>query len=441
LLAAGLSLRAQSILPAQPPITGENLNGLRFNEISLSTIYADINYPQQTNIAPLSTNVLVGVAASFNWVVSREKTNFSLFYSPSYLSNLSYSSESGANHSLTLSLSRKLGAKWTWSASAAGSINTFSQFLFDPSQLSQIVSTQASFDQLAASVLTGTSSNIQLNNLVNAAPALDSPAAVALFGNRFLSASATTGLSYAPTSRLTIGWNAGASRVQPLHSGNDNNNSAIQSAATLGQAGMTVSYSLSPRTEISLSANASRSLSAASPRIYTGTGSGTLSRTMSRRWFLHAGVGGGYMRNVLQTGAGLEGPQYTYTGGVGFKTYAHTLMINYSRSLNNSGLALAGGIFNVATAAWTFNRPGSNWSMLISSSYQQQTYAGLSSFRSWNALGGVNWAVARQMSIQLAYTVGELGWPAYATNVQNYQGLYNAVRVSLIWSPQARLIR
>lgn len=437
-----LTAYAQSVLPTEPPASGTGLNGFRFNEISFSSIFADINYPVQSGTTPPSQNVLLGVGGNFSWTVSREKTNFLLSYSPSYLSNLSYSAERGANHSLTMSLNRKLGAKWAWNASAAGAITSLSQFMFNPSQMSQLVSTPASFDQLAASILTGTSSNLQLNNLANAAPVLDSPSAAALLGDRFFSASATTGLSYSPSTRLTIAWNATASRVQPLRSGNENlNQLPIQRAMVLGQTGLSVTYSLNPRTEIGVMANASRSLDSGSPRTYAETGTLTLSRTMSRRWFLNAAAGGGYMKNILQAGNATGGPQYIYTGGIGFKSYAHTLMISYSRSLNNSGLALAAGVFHATTAAWNWSRPGSNWSLQVSSSYQQQTYSGTASFNSWNSLAGLSRALSQQTAIQLAYSVGELGNPGYMNNIMNDKGRYNAVRISFEWSPQATLIR
>ena len=440
-LAFGPGLKGQDTLPTTAAAGGGNRNGFRLNTLSFSTSYTNLSYPQQAGASVPSASTILGGAASVGWVVSRENTNFSLSYSPSYASNLNYSSLSGANHALTLSVSRKLAAKWHWNASAAGSITNFDQSLFAPSQLSQIVSTTASFDQIAASLLTGTSSNIQLNNLLNGVSALDSPAVPALYGNRFFGASANTGISYAPTSRLTIGWQVGASRTQPLHSQNDNiAPQTIQNANTLGQSSLNVGYSLSPRTSVTVSANASRSLSSVFPRIYTGTLTATVSRTMSRRWFLNAGAGGGYLENSVAAGPARQGPQYTYSGGIGFKTFAHTFMVNYNRSLNNSNLALAGGIFNVATAAWTWSRPGSAWWVQASSSYQQQAYSRIPSFNSWNALAGFGRSLAPQLAIQVAYTVGELGNLGYTTSIVNHGGLYNAVRVSFVWSPQARLI-
>ena len=441
LLAFGIGLKGQETLPITTARDGGNRNGFRLNTLSFSTTYGDVSYAQLAGASVPSASTILGGSASFGWVVSRENTNFSLSYSPSYSANLNYSSLSGVNQALTVSVGRKLAAKWHWNASAAGSITNFNQFQFAPSQLSQIASTTASFDQLATAILSGTSSNIQLNNLLNSVSVVDSPAAPALYGNRFFGASATTGISWAPTSRLTIGWQVGASRTQPLNSpGNNIALGATQRANTLGQSSVNVGYSLSPRTSVTVSASASRSLSGVFPRIYTGTLTATVTRTMSRRWFLNAGAGGGYMKNSVAAGPARQGPQYTYTGGIGYKTYAHTFMVNYNRSLNSSNLALAGGVFNVATAAWTWNRPGSSWSVQASSSFQQQTYSGIPSFNSWNALGGFSRRLTPQLSVQAAYGVGELGNLGYTTSIVNRGGLYNAVRVSLAWSPQLGLM-
>jgi len=438
LMFSGL-LSGQGIFPTQAGEEPGARNGFRFNEISFSTTYMDLNFPPQSGGNVPTKNVLAGVSANFGWVVTREKTNFVLSYSPSYISDLNHSSQSGANQSLTLSLRRKINEKWTLAASAAASLNTFNQFLFNPTGLSQFASTQATFDQFAAALLTGTSTNIQLNNILSAATVLDSPATPALYGNRFFGSSATTGLSYAPTARLTISWNASASRVQPIQSGTSSSYAAISNAATLGQAGMAVSYSLSPRTEVGVAVSASRNLSTSFPRVHTGVGSMNLSRTVSRRWFVRAGLGGGYTRNMSQSGSVVGGPQYTYTGGIGFKSYANTIVASYSRSLNNTGLALGGGVFNVGSATWSYHRAGSNLSLQVSSSYQELKYPGLTTFTSWSEVAGFTWMFTPRLSFQASCATGEFGSPGSYFTLGRSQGPYSAAMISLAWSPQAKL--
>lgn len=89
--------------------------------------------------------------------------------------------------------------------------------------------------------------------------------------------------------------------------------------------------------------------------------------------------------------------------------------------------------------ATRWSRTGSTWRMQASSSFQQQTLTGLPSFNSWNALGGFGRTLGPQLAIQVAYTIGERGNLGYTAGTVN-RGLYNAVRVSFVWSPQARLI-
>jgi hypothetical protein len=432
-------LRGQE-LPAPPPAGAETRTGLTLNGLSFSTTYAVVS-PGQTSGPFNSSLATLGGAASLGWTVSREHSSSSLTYSPSYSANLNDSSLGGMNHAFTFSASRSLTARWNSTTSVAASVNSFDQFLFSPSRFGQIVSTPATFDQLAAAILTGTSSNVPLNNLLHDVSALDSPAAPALYGNRTFGVSASTGISYSPTARLTIAWQIGASRTQALQSGSDSSAviAGAHNANTLGRSSLSVAYSLSPRTSVAISGGIARNLSDVSPQAYTGTLTATVSRTMSRRWFLTAGFGGGYISGSLQAGPGTPGPQYSYTGGIGFKTYSQTFMANYSRELVNSNLALSGGAFNAGTAAWTYSRPGALWWLRASYTYEQQTYPGIPEFSSWHALGAFGRTLVPRVSIQGEYALGSLATGPYITSLINHGGLYNAVRISLIWVPNIKL--
>src|SRR6185503_12658076 len=140
---------------------------------------------------------MFGAGAALGWSRRTKKTNLSMSYNGGYQARIRYSELSALNHFLTLSASRQLGSKWSLGFSAASSISTYDQMLFNPTVFSSLAAYPGTFDDLASAVLTGKYNNDQLASLLTGSPVIESPARTLFYGNRVFTSSASTSLSYA----------------------------------------------------------------------------------------------------------------------------------------------------------------------------------------------------------------------------------------------------
>ncbi len=134
-----------------------------------------------------------------------DKSTFALSYTPSYTADTRYSSLDALNHSFSLNVSRKLTGRWRFGFALAGSLSTLAQFAFSPTALGTVASTPATFSDLAAGLLSSQfANNPQLGVALTNSPLLESPLGNLIYGERMLTASARTFLSYSFSPRLSI---------------------------------------------------------------------------------------------------------------------------------------------------------------------------------------------------------------------------------------------
>jgi hypothetical protein len=419
------------------------IGGIRLYGVSVFGGYSTSAIPQggigqlgNTGLGLLGPDVNYGATASLGWQRHRERTNLSILYSGTYTGMVRYSDANGFSHSLSLGASRMLTGKWTLSLSASGQDSTQAQYLFQPSNLSILSQLPASIDDLAAALSLGQFSSAQAASMLTGAPALESPATNLLLGNRVLSYSGQASLNYAYSSRLSFHLSSFTAAGQNRSGGQDG--IAQQNYVmprTIGvNAGMGLSYALSPRTQLGFSIEESRQINHYQSA-YTTTALASLGRKMGRRWFLNMHAGGALIQTTQQLNGSPQSHQVVGGGSVGWQTYAHTFVSSYDRSASNS-YGFAAGTNVSFTGAWNWHPRGSSWSVFASVVEQQMRNNGFSNVSGWQCGAGISERLTSHatLSVQYAY-VNSTG--DYLGNTANYS--VQSVRVSLGWTPQTVL--
>jgi hypothetical protein len=386
------------------------------------------------NTSGLGPDVTAGGGFSLGWQKHSQRTNLSFNYSAMYDRMFRYSSLSGLNQYASFGLTRKLGGKWSLNLDGNLSESNLAQFLFSPTIQSELIAIPATFDDLATAVIGGQYNNQQIATLLTGTAAPLSPANALLYGDQILTVAGQIRAVYKPTSRLSMyigGVTAGGQYI-----GNHSNDPLYRYAnmRTSGlDGGVGFSYSLTPRTQLSADLSAMRMFGSYYDA-YTGTATFGLGRKLSRRWFAEAHGGVGLIEPVGQNYSSVQGPQAIAGASLGYKTFAHTLMTSYSRTVIEPYGYGAGNNSSI-TGSWDWNRPGRSWGINSTVGYYQLTGNGIGNFTGWMA--GIGWTrrLNSQTSLMAQYV--------YMSSSQQYFGIpYNfamqSVRLSANWSPQSR---
>jgi len=415
---------------------GESGQGFRLYQLQGSASYFSNALPpgyylrSQPN---LGYDVGYGGSATAGYSQAGTRSAFSAVYAVNYSGRTQYSQFDAWNHSFTLGWRRKLGRKWSATLAANADLLTSTALLSVPTSASSLAAAPATFDEFAAAVLSGNYANSQLASILTAAP-LPAPAAqLQFYGYRSLATAVVTSITYAHSSRLSISANAAGGRSQHISSSADRTSSGAPAyflpTNTWVTSSLSMSYSLTPRTQISLSGSGTRVVSYLADT-YTAQGSGSIGHIMGRRWFLQASAGSGYIFAVKGIG-GSSGTGYTAGGSIGYKTFASTFVASYAHTLGNN-YGLGGYATEAASGAWHWARPGWSWSASVSGGWQQSSDLLYPSLDSWN----VSAALSRQFGVHTSASLQYGYMNVQLPDAQTYK--LNGVSLILAWSPNRR---
>ena len=241
------------------------------------------NATQPLTSVPNSADVGMGASATVTWVHNAERSGFSMTYTATYSGQVRYSSLDALNHMFSMTATRRLTPRCILSFNTAANVITADQLTLLPNEPSGV--------------------------------ALVSPSLL-LYGQRMLGTSAQLALTYDLSSRTSIAWRIGGTRYQRLTS-----DSAVVpdglvsplSQNTTAIAGLQIAHSLSPRTQVSLSLDASRAISGFL-NTWNQRVSVSINRTLSRRWFVDIRGGGGYVMPSREAGNPTASLQYSPGG-------------------------------------------------------------------------------------------------------------------------------
>lgn len=371
-------------------------------------------------------------AASLKWTRTSARTFLNLRVLSAYGSRFGDLNSRTWNQALSFTYSRKLAGKWTMNWSGSGQIMNFDEAIFADSTLTQVASSAINFDDLAGAVLRGKSSDPELNSTAYGSLYPEPGLETFLFGQRTATAAAQATLTYARSPRLSVSLVAGGMLVRGLKDPSYHSNLVYPKVNTT-TAGIDAVYSLSPRTQVGVSANMARSEFRGSSTFLTNTFSGSVDRTMSRRWFLQASVGFG--SEIMGDDRHLNN---RYSAGLGFRTFSSTVLVTYERGLDDpyavalATLEHARGL----TGTWRFARPGSPW--WINSAFTQRVaiYRGVPGTNTWLTAHTVGRRISRNYSVMVQFTAARVGAKRYIEDGRQYQLEQTGIRTTFIWSPQ-----
>ena len=252
---------ATGTMPAQevPAPPSSPRPGFEIRSVSVNAVYYSNGLPEAAGGVPagatqLPSDLGLGGSIVFDWNRFTERSTFSLTYTPSYTGRLRYSTLDALNHSFSLNTSRKLAPRWNWGFSAGADYSSVEQSLFASNVLSNVISVQSNFSDLAAGMLASKfTNNPQLGVVLTNPPLLASPVQSLLYGQLMFTASAHTSLSYSFSPRLSFTFGGGANRSQRVSDNQPTTTGASLGIpnTTSGSASVGMTYSLSPTTQLS----------------------------------------------------------------------------------------------------------------------------------------------------------------------------------------------
>jgi hypothetical protein len=153
---------------------------------------------------------------------------------------------------------------------------------------------------------------------------------------------------------------------------------------------------------------------------------------MGRYWFAQAHAGGGKLINLTSLYPVHMGSMPVYGGSLGYRTYAHTILVAFDESLGQSYGAGAAKSTTV-NAAWNWTRPGRNWG--LGTDYMHLKFGGglFGDVNGWRASIGITRRIGRHMGLQTAYMFADY---SSDSKLAPYKSAQHGVQVSVVWTPQ-----
>lgn len=380
-------------------------------------------------VASLGADENYGANAILGWQRHGERSSFSARYSGTYQGMAHYSSANGYSQSLTLGGNRQMSEKWSVSLRASGADNTVIQLLNEPTAVSVTSQLPSNFDDFAASFGIGSFSTPQVASSIQSAPVLQTPLSALLLGGQVLTYSGSLGLDYAASPHLTFHVSPVVEGGQDLSSSQSGFANYLMPFSYGGNAGMTWSYSTSPRTQIGFNLQGMDTQNRYQGS-YGGTATASLGRKMGTSWFLRM-YGGATLMWISEQFVGAPQTHNIVGGGsLGVKTYTGTFVASYGRSEADSYGFL--GTSTTASGSWSQHHPGSSWSTSATFSQQQLRNTGFESLSGWQASAGLSKRLTEHIEMRGQYV--------YLSNSGSYLGSaarysVQSVRLTMSWLP------
>jgi hypothetical protein len=422
--------------PAAPAPAPSPQGGLQIGSVSAYGVYYSSFLPNGVGSATstnLPSDLGAGGSIVFDWTKFTERSTFSLTYAPSYTGYVRNSSLNALNHALSLTTSRKIAPQWNFSFSVAGDLSSVQESLFTPTALSNVASVSSTFSDLAAAILSANfANNPQLGAILTSSPLAQSPLNNLLYGQRMFTASAHASLSYSYSPRLSVTFSGGGGRTQQVSENQVSGaNVAVIPNTTSGNAGIAVSYSLSPVSELGGSVTTSRSSSSMFDG-YTTTSLATLGRTLGGRWVVQVHGGVGITNAVRETSSLVPAkPGPAIGGSLTYKTLSHTFLGSFDRAVSDS-YGLGASTSYSANGTWRWRRHGATWWLDSSAGWQSLQGNALANTSGWHATFGLTRAIGIHFVLLTQYS-----HLTYSGGLQTatFHASQDAVRVSIVWTP------
>ena len=419
-------------LPDELNFSRSNTEGFHIYGVSTFFAHSTYDFLPTPATAPINTRSQYGAGGTVGWQHFRSKLSAALRYSANYNGTIQNSVLNNLNQSLVLDLIRPIGTKWDISLSITGQELSLNQSIFDPTVLGSISQSSSTFDDLAAAMSVGQFSSSQSAVMLSGSSGTSSPTLNVLLGSRVLTYAAHASVGYEHSSRLRFQF--GSFAIGGQHrSSNDTTgitNNYVMPRTLGGIATMSMSYSLSPRTNLGLGVGQNYT-SSRYQRASSTDATVSIGRKMGKSWFLSVNGGGSFTENLQQAGGSAPMRQMLWGGSIGYRTRTFTLLALYNRSAYDAATA-AIGTNTIYSGAWNWRHPRSNWGLYATYMRHDTTNTGFSSLWGWQARAGVSRALSGNLTLLIDGSyVRSRGVFLARENGVNVQ----AIRISLGWTP------
>jgi hypothetical protein len=266
------------------------------------------------------------------------------------------------------------------------------------------------------------------------------PARSIIYGTRYLSTSLNSKATYRYSPRLSFTFTGGATYSETRNDEEKDFQGQFNfliPRTTTEQAGISVNYSLSPRTAIGVQANSTRVDSSLARYIVSNAGI-FLSRKLSPNWFIRLSGGPGFM-NVLrvdpQFSGQILGQAFTADASAGYTVRNLSVIGSYGRAIADP-YGFGSQSSEILAGSWQWS-PSRSITVYASGGLQRMFGGVLGDVRNWNSNAGIARSLNRQLSVNLAY-----GYVSRRTNMSNLTDVVqqdlsgSSVRVTLVWTPR-----
>lgn len=381
-------------------------SGFQLDSLSAFTAYYPNGFAANLvplNSSPLAPDVGMGAAATVSWILAGERSDLSLTYTADYSGRLRYSSWDALNHLFSLNATRQLSPLWDFHLTVGAGVTTADQLVLLPGQFAEAAPVSAS---------------------------------LLLYGDRAFNSTAAMSLIYKLSSRTSLAWHAGGTRVQSLANDDVSRQTGVVSflgQSTTASGGFEVSHALSPRMQVSVDLGTTRLLSGFLDA-WSQSGTVSLSRSLSQHWFAAVHGGGGFIHPLQPVVNLATGPQYLGGGTLGYRTPAHTFRVSLDRNVGDS-YGLGASTTTAAVASWNWAPPGSPWSLRASGGEQQLEHGVLATVRTRQIAFSVGRAITRNLQFTAEYGYMQYsGGPLFGTISPS------TIRLAMVWRPGLGLL-
>jgi hypothetical protein len=428
--------------------TNDDRKGFVVRELSVSTGYGSVELPPITLQGYLPNDVLnadlitTGTAA-IDWqrITSGTRYRFQLF--SVYTARARYSGLNAPGGNVAFGLSRVVGNRWRFEGGIASVIASFDQVAFQPTQARRLVDAASSFDDLAGVVALARSPSSNMAHAPLFVPITQSLDEAGVSGQPIVVSSASAGAIYVHSVKLATHVRGNYTTVRQVPSNHDPG-MVLQSLDSNAQsAGIGFRYNRSERTQLIADVDWSQTSGVSIDKVVTASvGYGWT----GRKWFTLTTVGAvlrpfqTHVLGAISIATDRRRPTLAYSGALGYKFRAQTLLVQYSRASHdpyghggrNIVTGFEGNVQSIA-GAWSWSAPRGGW----------MTRADLTMFRgpgnfsyiyTWLSTVGLG----RRLSPNV-WLMGELLFDRHGS--RGFEGFHltrEAARVTVNWTPTRR---
>jgi hypothetical protein len=332
--------------------------------------------------------------------------NFSIAYTPTY-TNVFRDSAHWFDQQLSFQYAQRLGPRWEFHLSGSGGESTALSLLLQP---------QGGLNAASGGIA------IYDNSAILA------PTVGLLFGTRVLTFNGTTGVSYNPSTRLSLSITATGAEIQGRPDKSVTAQGLFQ-RASVGQGNVSLGYALSPRTEIGVDASFMEGDSSVG-QYRSSTAGLFFARKLARHW---SASGLGSFAWISSVGTRSVPQTFTSSGfgSLRYQARESVWAITYRRTAGDL-YGFGSTATNGYSVSWNWRGRGRSWGLQASADRQQMEGGALHGIDLWDVTLGATRSLGRQVSLRL-----EGSYSRETLAPQGNTSLY-AARLTISWIPLLR---